>query len=80
MRPLNNPMALLMGAMRSGKNPAALLQQMAGSDPQIRQVMQMLQGKNSAQLQEMARNMAKERGVNIEDVARSLDIQIPSNR
>ena len=40
----------------------------------------MMNGKSPAQLEQMARNMAKERGTTIEDVARSLGIVIPSNR
>ena len=32
----------------------------------------MLQGKSPQQLEQMARNMAREQGVSIEDVARSL--------
>ncbi len=80
MMPMNNPLAMIAGAVRSGQNPTALLQQMAGRDPQIRQVMGMISGKSGRELEQMARNMARERGVNIDDVARSLGIQIPSQR
>lgn len=76
----NNPMLNVVAAMRSGGNPMAMLNQMAQSNPQMAQAMQMIQGKNPQQLEEMARNLAKERGVNIEDVARSLGISIPSQR
>lgn len=76
----NNPAFQLMTAMRQGKNPNVILQQMAGADPRIAQAMQMIYGRSPQQLQEMAQNMAQERGVNLEDVARSLGISIPSNR
>ena len=77
---MNNPFMQIMGLLKSGKNPNAILQTMAMNDPQVRQVMQMMNGKTPAQLEQMARNMAKERGTTIEDVARSMGIQIPSNR
>lgn len=80
MIPMNNPMLQIQQMMRAGKNPNAVLQIMAQSNPQVRQVMQMMNGKSPAQLEQMARNMAKERGTTIEDVARSLGIAIPSNR
>lgn len=80
MIPMNNPMLQIQQLMRAGKNPNAVLQIMAQSNPQVRQVMQMMNGKSPAQLEQMARNMAKERGTTIEDVARSLGISVPSNR
>ena len=54
--------------------------QMAQNNPQVRQVMQMMQGKSSAELRQMANNIAAERGTTVEDVARQLGITIPSNR
>lgn len=75
-----NPMMQIMAAIQSGKNPAVVLNQLARTDPQIAQAMRMINGKNPQQLREMAENMAKERGLNIEDVARSLGIAIPSHR
>ena len=80
MMPMNNPVTQMMQLMQAGKNPNAVLQIIAQNNPQVRQVMGMINGKNPAQLEQMARNMAKERGTTIEDVARSMGIQIPSNR
>ena len=71
---MNNPIMALVNAMKSGGNPNAMLQQMAGSDPRIGQAMQMMQGKNPQQLRSMAENMARERGINIADLARGLGI------
>lgn len=62
----------------SGGNPMSMLQQMG--DPRARQALGMLQGKSPQQLQQMAINMAQERGTTVEEVARSLGIQIPSQR
>lgn len=57
-----------------------MLQQLAGQNPLISQAMRMMQGKSTQQLQQMAQNMANERGVSLNDVARQLGITIPSNR
>ena len=62
----------------NGGNPMTMLQQMG--DPRAMRALNMLQGKSPAQLQQMAMNMARERGTTVEDVARSLGIQIPSQR
>ena len=77
---MNNPMMQMMGLLRSGKNPNAILQTMAMNNPHVRQVMQMMHGKTPEQLRQMANNMAAERGTTVEDIARQLGIQIPSNR
>lgn len=76
----NNPMMAMMQAIRSGGNPMAVMQNMARQNPQVAQAMQMVQGKSPQQLRTMAENMAKERGVSLNDVARQLGITIPSDR
>lgn len=76
----NNPIMMLVQAMNNGGNPMALMQQMAGQNPQIARAMQMIQGKNSQQLEQIARNMAKEQGVDINQMIRDLGIASPSNR
>lgn len=76
-----NPMMMLMNAMRNGQNPMAILQQMAmNNNPQAVQAMRLIQGKNGAQLKQTAENMARQRGMSLEDVARQLGITLPSDR
>lgn len=76
----NNPLMQIMAAARSGGNPKAIMQQLARSDPRMAQAVQMMQGKNQQQLQQMAINVAKERGINIKDVAQSLGIKLTGGR
>lgn len=80
MNQQNNPMAQLMQMLQGGQNPTAVLDMLAQFNPQVRQVRDMMRGKNPAELEQMARNMARERGTTIEDIARSMGIQVPSNR
>lgn len=77
---INHPVISILQAMRMGRNPNQMIMQMAQQDPRIKQVVEMMRGKNPNQLQRIAENMAKERGMTVEDVARQLGIQIPSNR
>ena len=65
---------------RNGGNPMQMLQQMAGQNPQAAQAMRLIQGKNPQQLRQIAENMAKERGISIDDLARQLGVTFPSNR
>jgi hypothetical protein len=77
---MNNPMMQMVSMLRMGRNPNAVLQMMAQNNPQARQVMNMMNGKTPEQLRQMAFNMAAESGTTIDDVAKQLGIQIPSNR
>lgn len=77
---MNNPMMQMISMLRGGMNPQTMLENMAQNNPQVRQVMQMMQGKSPAELQKMAENMAAQRGTTVEDIARQLGITIPSNR
>lgn len=60
---MNNPMQLL--SMMRGGNPQQILQQMIQQDPRVGQAMQMIQGKSPQELRQMAENLAKERGVDL---------------
>lgn len=71
---LNNPMLAIIGAAKNGGNPMQVLQQMAGQNPQVRNFMQMVQGKTPQQLEQMARNMARERGTSVENVIKQLGL------
>lgn len=80
MQPMNNPMALLMQAVRSGGRPEQLIRTMAAQDPQVARVLQLLGNKSPQQQRQIAETMARERGLSVDDIARQLGIQIPSDR
>ena len=78
---MNNNSLLSMAAMlKGGKNPVPMLRNMAANDPQAAQIMRIINGKSPQQLREIAYNMAKERNVDIDNLARSLGITIPSQK
>lgn len=80
MMRMNNPLMQIGAMMAYGKSPEQALWAIAKQNPQIGKIMQTMNGKSPQELEQIARNMAKERGTTIEDVARSLGINIPSNR
>lgn len=63
--PIKNMMQMLNGA----QNPQAVLQMLAQKNPQMAQVMQLVQGRNP---QEVFYEMCKQRGVNPDDILNQL--------
>lgn len=80
MIPMNSTLFQMINMARNGGNPMQMIQQMARSNPQINQVMQMMNGKSPDQLRQMASNMAKERGMSLEQVAQQLGIPLPGRK
>lgn len=77
MPPMNNPMMAMLQMARNGGNPMQMLQQMAGQNPQAAQAMRLIQGKNLQQLRQIAENMAKERGVDLNQIAQQMGVTLP---
>jgi DNA-binding FadR family transcriptional regulator len=72
---LNNPMQLI-GMMQNSKNPMMMLQQLMGNHPQYRQIMQVIQGKNPQQLEQYTRNLAKNQGIDLNQLASQFGLKI----
>lgn len=73
----NNPLMMALQMAQVGKNPMAMLQSLAGKNPQIAQAMRLIQGKGPEQLRTMASNMAKERGIDLEQMAQGMGLKLP---
>lgn len=80
MMPMNNPMMAMLQMAMSGMSPMQYLQQMAGSNPQISQAINLIQGKTPEQLHQIADNMAKQRGTTVEEIARQYGIPFNSQK
>lgn len=72
---MNNPLTQLISMTRQGGNPMAMIQQMAANNPQAAQAMKIMQGKSPEQLKQIATNMAKERGMTIDQVMQQLGMR-----
>lgn len=66
-----NPM-MIFSAMQSGQNPMQFAQQMVMQDPRAAQAVKIMQGKNAQQLEQIARNMAREKGIDLDAAMRQL--------
>ena len=71
-----NPMQI-MRAVQNGANPNQIAAQLAQSNPAVRQAMQMMSGKTPAQVRDMAYQMAKQRGVDLNQLAQRMGIRLP---
>ena len=70
-----NPMQMIRDQFMRGMTPTAILERMAG--PQANQARQIISGKNPNQLREIAMNMAKQRGVDLNSLAQQMGVKIP---
>lgn len=59
----HSPIMQLANLARAGQNPMGLIQQLSGQNAPIMQGLNLIQGKNEAQLRTMAQNLAKQRGI-----------------
>ena len=71
---MSNPIFQLASLARNGGNAIQMLQRMASQNPQAAQAINLIQGKTPQQLQQIATNMAKERGTTPQEIARSLGL------
>lgn len=64
---MNNPMqqmfSMFQQLQNSGQNPQMIMQHMFGNNPNYQRAMQMIQGKSPEQLQQVAMNLAQQRGI-----------------
>lgn len=71
-----NPMQILQ-MVQQGANPQQLIMQAAQQNPAIRQAMQMVNGRTPGQIRDMAMNMAKQQGIDLNVLARNMGIKLP---
>ena len=71
---MSNPIFQLANIARNGGNAIQMLQRLAAQNPQAAQAINLIQGKTPQQLQQIATNMAKERGTTPQEIARSLGL------
>lgn len=72
-----NPLMMALQMARGGQNPMSIIQGMMGQNPQMAQAMKLIQGKSPEELRMVAENMAKERGMNLEQLAQNMGLTLP---
>jgi hypothetical protein len=71
-----NPMQLIQMIQRGG-NPNQIIGQLIQQHPAVRQAAQFMNGKTPQQIQSEVQKMAAQRGVDLNQLARQLGIQLP---
>ena len=66
-----NPMQML-GMLQHRNNPSMLMESFMAQNPLLSRAMQMAQGKNPQELAMIARNLAKQQGINDQQFAQLL--------
>lgn len=73
--PTGNPMMRMIQLMRNGQSPMGMMQEMAMQDPRAQQAVNMIQGKSPQQLEQTARNMAREKGIDLDMMMRQMGLK-----
>ncbi len=68
-----NPMQI-MQAVQNGANPNQIVMQLAQNNPTFQRALQMANGKTPDQIRDMAVNMARQRGLDINQIAQQMGI------
>lgn len=71
-----NP-AQIMQALRNGVNPNMIAMQLAQTDPAVRQAMQIMSGKTPGQVRDIAYQMARQQGVDLNQIAQQFGVRLP---
>lgn len=71
-----NPLQML-GALQKTQNPMALLSQFAGQNPQLKKVMEVINGKSPQELEQYVKNVAQTQGVDLNNLAQRMGLQLP---
>lgn len=66
-----NPLQLIQSLMQGG-NPMQMMMSMFGGNPQFQRACQMVQGKTPQQMQETARNLCKQRGIEFDKAVQQM--------
>ena len=67
----------MLGALRKAQNPMSLLQQLSNQNPQLKRVIEVMNGKSPKELEEYVRNVAQTQGVDLNQLAQKMGLQLP---
>lgn len=65
----NSPIGKLISMMQAGQNPQALVQQLMNQNPDFANVVNSFNGKDQNQVNDMIANAAKQKGVDLKQLA-----------
>ena len=71
-----NPMQLIQ-MIQGGGNPMQMLAQASQQNPMVGQVLRMTNGRTPGEMRNMAQEMARQRGVDLNQLAESMGLKLP---
>ena len=71
-----NPMQLIQ-LIQGGGNPIQMLNQMSRTNPMVGQVLRMTNGRTPNEMRNMAQEIARQRGVDLNQLAESMGLKLP---
>ena len=71
-----NPLQMF-NLLSKAKDPMNLLQQMISNNPQLKRVVEVINGKSPQELRQYVENTAKTQGVDLAQLAQKLGLQLP---
>lgn len=72
---MNNPMQMIVQMVQGTGNPMQAIMSMSRQNPQMQQAMQMLNGQTPAQMEQTVRQIAQQRGVDLNQIMRQMGIR-----
>ena len=67
----------MFNLLSKAKDPMNLLQQMSSNNPQLKRVVEVINGKSPQELRQYVENTAKTQGVDLAQLAQKLGLQLP---
>jgi uncharacterized protein YidB (DUF937 family) len=71
-----NPMQMIQMLQSSG-NPMQAMMNMANQNPMLRNAIQMMNGKTPQQMEQTVRQIAQQRGVDLDQLAHQMGVRLP---
>lgn len=75
-----NPLIEMMRRMQQGVSPQQIVGTLAKQNPQMQSFYQLINGKNAEQLQQTAQNIARQRGIDLNQLQNELSGMMQHNR
>lgn len=70
-------MRQIMQSVQQGVNPNQIAQRLIQQNPAVRQAAQMINGKTPGQIRDMAYDMARRNGIDLDSMARQMGVNLP---
>lgn len=74
---MNSIYGQIQDAVRRGMNPNQIAMRLAQRNPAVQQAMRFMNGKSPQQIQREAQQMAAQRGIDLNQLAQKMGMQLP---